>query len=284
MEGSRWGRPARLVALVQRLLDHPGRLFGLQELGEETGAAKSTLSEDMDVVQEVLEAEGRGRLERLPGAAGGVRYRPHLSPSRMAETLATLTRLVKDPARIVPGGFVYLTDLVFSPEWGAVIGSLFATEFAGRGVEAVVTVETRGIPIGLMTARALGVPLVTVRRTVRLPEGPTLGVDYVSDTTKRVETMTLPRRALAEGTAVLVIDDFTKGGGTLRGVVSLMAECRAHVLGMGVFMETEVPVAKAVEGVFSLLRLGRVDQESGTIEVYPSPSVLRLERTDPRGV
>jgi purine operon repressor len=133
-----------------------------------------------------------------------------------------------------------------------------------------VTLETKGIPLALMTAHALGVPLVTVRRDADVTEGPALGIHYVSGSA-RVQTMTLPRRALAPGTRVLLVDDFLKAGGTARGLMDLMDEFGAEVVGLAVLIETAEPVKKLVKGHFALVRMRTVGPGAPVAE--PSPAL-----------
>ena len=75
-------------------------------------------------------------------------------------SLQYLTR----PKRIIPGGYLYMTDIIFSPEYSGTIGEIFAQLFIDDEPTHVLTVETKGIPIALMTARALNVPMVVARR------------------------------------------------------------------------------------------------------------------------
>ena len=70
--------------------------------------------------------------------------------------------------------------------------------------------ETKGIPVALMTANALGVPLVIARRSSKVYEGSAVNINYVSGSSGHIETMSLSRRAVQEGQRALIIDDFIK--------------------------------------------------------------------------
>ena len=69
-------RLERLVILAKQLTNNPSRLFSLGGFADAFGCAKSTLSEDMAMIRDTLEAQGEGTLETIAGAAGGVRYLP----------------------------------------------------------------------------------------------------------------------------------------------------------------------------------------------------------------
>lgn len=270
-------RSERISAVTKLLVDRPQQIVTLAELGELLGAAKSTLSEDIAIIRATFQRFGLGRVETLAGAAGGVRYVPLMSPEAMRTVAGQLVDTLSDPQRILPGGFLYMSDIVASPDLLARIGELFASRFYERDPQAVVTVETRGIPIALMTARALNVPLAIVRRSTRLSEGTVLTMNYVSGSARRIETMSLSRRAIEPGTRVLVIDDFMKAGGTARGLVDLMGEFRAPVVGVGVLIETLEPRQKLVRDYLSLVVLETVEEDTRTVRVRASRWLEELE-------
>lgn len=271
-------RSQRIAALIQRLVEHPARVFTLTEFAAAFGAAKSSVSEDLALIRDVFAQEDLGRVETHLGAAGGVCYVPVRSAARIARTLTSLAAQLSAPDRILPGGFIYMTDVLFSPGWAQTIGDAFATAFSATGAEYVVTVATKGIPIGLMTARALGRPLVLLRRDSRVTEGPSVSINYVSGSSQRIQTMSLPRRALPEGARVLIVDDFMKGGGTARGMINLLAEFSARVVGIGVVVTTAEPANKRVDGYTALLRLETVDEGARRIVLRP------LVSAEPAGV
>lgn len=270
-------RSQRLPLITKTLLDRPGELISLTELAKRFGAAKSTISEDVAIIRDAFAAQQVGRIETVAGAAGGVRYIPHLSDEAIVETVTELCEALSDPQRILPGGFLYMSDLVSAPTLMSRVGELFADRFHSEGpVDAVVTLETRGIPIALMTARSLNAPLAIVRRASRVTEGTVVTMNYVSGSARRIETMSLSRRALPGGARVLIIDDFMKAGGTARGLVDLMEEFGAKVVGMGVLIATAEPSQKLVKEYTSLAVLERVDEERREVVVRPSSWVERL--------
>ncbi len=70
---------------------------------------------------------------------------------------------------------------------------------------------------------------------------------YVSGNTSKVESMSLPRKALKPDSKVIIIDDFMRGGGTIKGMTDLMTEFGAEVVGTGVFISTTQPEEKMVK-------------------------------------
>lgn len=263
-------RNERIGALIKILSDNPNKIFTLNYFTDIFNAAKSTISEDIVVAKKVMDKFSFGVVETIPGAAGGVKYIPAVSDSDARQFVSGLCTRLTSPDRIIPGGFLYMTDIIYSPDVVSVIGRILATRFMEYELDYVLTVETKGIPIALMTARALNVPLLIVRRDSKVTEGSTVSINYVSGSTKRIQTMSLSRRSIKKNTRSIFIDDFMKAGGTANGIIELMREFENEVVGIGVLIETKEPGHKLVGNYTSLLTLDYVDEETGTIKIEPS--------------
>lgn len=279
--GSRQRRGERVAALTALLHQNPGRLYTLAELSDLFGASRSSLSEDLAVIRETVEENGLGRVITQPGAAGGARFLLAAGPDQARRTIGELCRELSDPRRILAGGYIYMTDIIFSPVWSTRLGQVFALLFSTLSpnsgqVDFVVTVETKGIPLALMTARCLGLRLVVARRDLRVTEGSSVSINYVSGSTGRIQAMSLPRRALPAGSKVLVVDDFMKAGGTARGLKELMGEFGAKVVALGILTATAVPSEKLVDDYHALSVLQGVDERRRVVSVVPSPVVAKL--------
>lgn len=259
-----------MVAIAHRLLQEPHTVFPLGTFTQLFGAAKSTISEDIASLRQAFDRFGFGRIETLAGATGGVRFAPHTTPQQIRALAEDLARRLRDPSRILPGGFLYMTDLLSLPSLVSRLGDVFATFFADRRPDVVLAMEVQGIPLALMTARAFNVPLVTARRGGMGTGGPSVGVNYASGSSQTVQSMTLPLRAVPPGARALFIDDFLRGGGTARGVHDLMREFQAEIVGIGVLIETTQPKDKLVDQYMSLLTFDGVDEAAGLIRVGPS--------------
>ena len=131
--------------------------------------------------------------------------------------------------------------------------------------------ETKGIPIALATARALNCPVVMARRESKVTEGSTISINYVSASSRRIQTMSLVKRAVEKGQRGLIVDDFMKGGGTVRGLMELLHEFEAEIAGVGVIISTEDPGQKMVKDYKSLMVLKDVDEGERKVMVEPSP-------------
>lgn len=266
----KYKRGERLVAITKYLVDHPRDLISLGFFSGLFSAAKSTISEDLVIVRDTMDILAMGSLETVPGAGGGVKFLPRMVEKDVNGFLQRLSEQLAQPERIIPGGFLYMTDLLFNPAVSSKVGIVFATKFADLNPDIVITIETKGIPLALMTARYLNVPLVVIRNDSRVTEGSSVSINYVSGSTRRIQTMSLPRRALAKGSRVIIIDDFMKAGGTARGMLELLEEFGAQVLGTGVLVSNIEPKEKLVSDYISLLELIEIDEQQKNIRIRPS--------------
>src|SRR5256712_12122731 len=69
-------RGERMVVMAYHLLGAPHRLFSLGTFVEMLSAAKSTISEDLGFMRQAFDRFKLGKVETLPGAAGGGRLFP----------------------------------------------------------------------------------------------------------------------------------------------------------------------------------------------------------------
>jgi purine operon repressor len=256
--------------MTRILCSHPNQIFTLHDFSELFQSAKSTVCEDIAIIRDTLLEFGLGDLESITGAGGGVRFIPLADNRDRADYIHKLCTTLCDPNRILPGGYLYMSDLLYEPKHLCRIGEILAAEFLSSKPDFVITVETKGIPVAIMTAFALGCPVVAAGRDGQITEGPLVSINYVASSSRRMQTMSLPKRAIKEGSRALVIDDFMKGGGTARGMVQLLKEFKVDVAGIGVVIATREPRVKLVSNYTSLMVLEEVSEKENRIRLSPS--------------
>ncbi|KIS04159.1 pur operon repressor [Paucilactobacillus wasatchensis] len=262
-------RSNRVVDMTRYLLERPRTLISLKFFAQRYDSAKSSISEDLGILKQTFQERGTGILETIPGATGGVRFIPYILREEAQEFIDSIVDEVNDESRLLPGGYVYLSDLLSRPDILRQVGRLIATQYLNQDVNVVMTVATKGIPIAQSVANYLNVPFVIVRNDSHITEGSTVSVNYVSGSSKRIEKMELSRRSLQQGARVLVVDDFMKGGGTLNGMASLIKEFDATLIGMTVFAEGEFSGDRLVKQYTSLIKVNAVNPNDQTIEAQP---------------
>ncbi|MBY0124466.1 pur operon repressor [Bacillus sp. S/N-304-OC-R1] len=261
-------RSERLIDMTNYLLEHPRQLVSLTYFSDRYKSAKSSISEDLAIIKETFEQRGIGTLQTIPGAAGGVKFQIKVADEEARAFIAELCDLIANPDRLLPGGYLYMTDILGDPSIVNRVGRLFASAFAETQIDYVMTVATKGIPLAYAVANFLNVPVVIVRKDSRVTEGSTVSINYVSGSTKRISTMMLSKRSLPEGSRVLIVDDFMKAGGTVNGMVSMLEEFKAYVAGIAVLVEAEKIEERLVDEYLSLIQLSDVDEKEKKIKVH----------------
>ncbi|MFC5714451.1 pur operon repressor [Thalassorhabdus alkalitolerans] len=270
-------RSGRLVDMTHFLLQHPHQLISLSYFADRYTSAKSSISEDLGIVKEMFESQSIGSLLTIPGANGGVKYVPTVAPEEGEEIIYNLCRKLEDPERLLPGGYLYMMDILGYPRLMNEIGRLYAAVFADQKIDAVMTVATKGIPLAYAVGSYLDVPVSIVRRDHRVTEGSMVSINYVSGSSKRIQTMSLARRSLPEGANVLIVDDFMKAGGTALGMMDLLKEFRANVVGIGVLVEAEDVEERLVTDYVSITRLAQVNEKQKEIKVVPGNCLDKIK-------
>ncbi len=247
-------RTERLIRITSKFLSSPSRQISLTGLAGDFGVSKTVISDDVSMVNDALTHEGFGHLIVDRGRTGGAFYVPDLSHERREAYLHNLAETLSDPRRLLPGGLIYYADILFNPIYTDVLGLAFASDFKDLHPTLIMTSEVKGIPLGLATARALGVPLATCRFRNRASDGPAVCVHYPTQSGE-VRSMYMGTKLLSSTDKVLLIDDFMHGGSTAAGMVQVVNEFRADVVGIGIFIAMDEPKEKAVSGYKALLKL-----------------------------
>jgi purine operon repressor len=264
-------RNGRIAAITKYLIENPNKVIGLNTFSELLNAAKSTISEDIVIVRELLEKMYMGRVETISGAAGGIRYIAEIGETAKNDFANRLCDMLKDHNRVVPGNFIYMTDVMYNPEIISKAGLILSSFFNKDEVDYVVTVETKGIPLAYEVARNLGVQLVIARRDSKVTEGPTVTINYVSGSSGRLQQMSLSKRSLKTGSKCIFIDDFLKGGGTAKGITDLLKEFDSNLIGIGVLVDNVGTNKKLINNYVAIAELKGVEE---TGEVLMNPSIL----------
>lgn len=256
----------RIAIITKILVENPSKLFTLNYFSELLFCAKSTLSEDIKHIESFIKTHSQGRIYSLPGAAGGVYYIPSVDSDYVKEVKKELIEKLSSPTRIIPGGYLYMNDVMYDPIWLEKMAVCILSNYLGREIDYVVTIETKGIPLALAVARLLNKPIVVIRKAARLTEGTTIQMNYVTGSKHTIKTMALPIRSIKRGSNILFIDDFMKAGSTAKGAVDLMKEFEAKVVGVAVMMSAQKAGKKLVDEHFALINFEGIDED--TQKVY----------------
>ena len=123
--------------------------------------------------------------------------------------------------------FKDITTVLQDPELFRDIIDSLKERYEGKGITAVVGIESRGFIFGAPLAKDLGVSFVLVRKPGKLPSK-TIGVDYALEYgTDRLE---IHADAVGPDDRVLIVDDLLATGGTAAAAVKLVRVLGAEVV------------------------------------------------------
>jgi adenine phosphoribosyltransferase len=109
-----------------------------------------------------------------------------------------------------------------------------STPFAGRGIELVVGIESRGFIFGAAVADRIGAGFSPVRKPGKLPST-TMKVTY--DLEYGTDSLELHDDGVREGQRVLIVDDLLATGGTARATCDLVKRCGGQVHALAFLIE-----------------------------------------------
>lgn len=265
-------RNSKVVAISKILTENPNKVVGLNKFSDLLNAAKSTISEDIVIVREILEKLEMGKIETIAGAAGGIKYIPGIGSEEKNAFANMLCEVLVDESRIVPGNFIYVTDLMYNPQIISKAGVILSSYFKAMDIDYIVTVETKGIPLAYEVARNLGIQLVIIRRDNKVSEGSTVTINYVSGTSGRIQQMSLSKKSMKSNSKCVFIDDFLRGGGTAQGIKDLLKEFDSELVGIGVLIDNIGVAQKSITDYISIVELEH-DKENRCLQVKPSKHV-----------
>ena len=148
---------------------------------------------------------------------------------------------IRAEGRVLPGNIIKVDGFLNHRVDTALMRDM-AKEFKSRfdltGLTAVLTVEASGIPLATICAEEFGVPMVFAKKAKSDNiEGGLYKSDIYSYTYKKKFTLIVSSQWLKASDKVLIIDDFIANGEALRGLVEIIDEAGAELLGIGIAIE-----------------------------------------------
>ena len=151
------------------------------------------------------------------------------------------------------------------------MGKEFYRLFEDCRVDKIITIESSGIAIAALTAQYFGVPVVFAKKAQSINlDGDVYTTKIHSFTHQRVYDVIVSRKHLKAGERILIIDDFLANGCAVQGLVSLIREAGAEIVGVGIAIEKgQMPGGKLLRDqglrVESLAIIESMDDTTGEI-------------------
>ena len=273
-------RSERIVVMTEYLLNNPNKLIPLTYFVTKFNQAKSSISEDIHIIKTGFKEENIGEVKTLAGVSGGVIFIPTLVEEDAKKILDEFIGKISDGNRLLAGGYIFMSDIVGNPSLMNKLGRVIATVYKNKEIDAVVTVATKGIPVADAIASILNKPVITIRRDNKVTEGTTVAINYVSGSTKKIETMILSKRSLNNHSKVLLVDDFMRGGGVLTGMESLMNEFDVEVVGKVILTQCYDSPREHEHDYLYLSKIENIDEYNSTFDVKIGNVIEKLKEVE----
>ena len=149
------------------------------------------------------------------------------------------------------------------------IGKEFQRLFEGEKITKILTIEASGIGIACVAAQCFGVPVLFAKKNkTKNIAGDVYTSKVESFTHGRVYDIIVSREFLRPEDRVLLIDDFLANGAALMGLITLVREAGATLIGAGICIEKPFqPRGQRIREmgvrVESLARVKSMSEENG---------------------
>ena len=120
----------------------------------------------------------------------------------------------------------------------AQIGEEWKRLFSDQKIHKIITIEASGIGIACVVAQHFGVPVVFAKKAQSVNiDGDVYATKVESFTKKRVYDVIVSKKYLKPGEKILIIDDFLANGCAVAGLIDLIQNAGAEVVGVGIAIE-----------------------------------------------
>lgn len=182
-------------------------------------------------------------------------------------------RIIKD-GQILPNNVIKVDSFMnhqIDPEIIQEIGIDFYYQFRQAGVTKILTIEASGIAPAIITAAHFKVPMLFAKKTQpstlnNQDRYETNVHSYTKDVTSKV---IISKQYLSSNDRVLIVDDFLANGEAALGLIDLVEQAGAQVVGVGICIEKSFqPGRKKLEDkgvrVHSICRIASLENQEIT--------------------
>jgi xanthine phosphoribosyltransferase len=152
-----------------------------------------------------------------------------------------LEHRIRENGTVMPGGVLNVDSFLnhqMDPALFADMARELLRIFYGDNVTKILTIETSGIGLACITGHIFGCPVLFARKhKARNMSGDYYTSQVESFTHGNVSTIYVSTKFLSPADRILIIDDFLANGSALRGLISLVEQAGATVVGAGIAVE-----------------------------------------------
>ena len=148
---------------------------------------------------------------------------------------------IRRDGRVGPGNILKVDSFLnhqMEPQLYREIGREFYRLFGDCGVTKILTIEASGIGIACVTAQFFDCPALFAKKSrTKNIDGQVFTAQVESFTHGGSYTVMVSRRFLGPGDRVLILDDFLAKGNALLGLIDIVEQSGATLVGCGIAIE-----------------------------------------------
>lgn len=149
-------------------------------------------------------------------------------------------KILKDGA-IYPGNIVKVSNFLnhqLDADFLMEIGAEIARLFANCGITKIVTIEASGIAIALAAAAHMHIPAVFAKKHQSTNIAGDVYTSMIYSYTHQNQYMAvIAKEFIGKNDKVLIVDDFLARGNALRGLIDIVGQAGAEVIGISTAIE-----------------------------------------------
>ncbi|MDU4473461.1 MAG: xanthine phosphoribosyltransferase [Clostridium perfringens] len=146
-------------------------------------------------------------------------------------------RVTEDNILMVDSFLNHQMDVEFFNE----VGKEFKDRFKNYQIDKILTIESTGIGLGIITAQYFdNVPVVFGKKIERLPRNKREEVfnsEVYSFTKKTIYNVVVDKKFIKPGEKILIVDDFLANACAVFGLIDVVKQAGAEVVGVGIVIE-----------------------------------------------
>ncbi|MGQ7596443.1 xanthine phosphoribosyltransferase [Streptococcus suis] len=154
------------------------------------------------------------------------------------------------------------------------MGQVLADTYRSKEITKVVTIEASGIAPAIYVAESLEVPMIFAKKhkNITMTEG-ILTAEVYSFTKQVTSTVSIASKFLSPEDKVLIVDDFLANGQAAKGLIDIIQQAGATVVGVGIVIEKSFQDGRQllIDAGVPVTSLARIDRfENGRVVFAPA--------------
>lgn len=154
------------------------------------------------------------------------------------------------------------------------MGQVLADAYRTKGITKVVTIEASGIAPAVYVAESLDVPMIFAKKhkNITMTEG-ILTAEVYSFTKQVTSTVSIASKFLSPEDKMLIVDDFLANGQAAKGLIDIIQQAGATVVGVGIVIEKSFQDGRQllIDAGVPVTSLARIDRfENGRVVFAPA--------------